>query len=210
MTEPSSEAPVEGSWWKKYPFVIAFVLGVIVLTALPFLQRRFLKAPPAIAPLATWRLSTVDDARPFGSAELVGHVFVVFFADSPCDTACLEAQRAFGRGLDHTDDLGDKVHFVTVARDSAAPALKGLASGRWHVVTGNDAELTPLVTSLHAAWALRGGFDAGSTLPEQIALQAFAVIDQEGQVRDFWRADSAGRGNAINATRLLARYGPNP
>lgn len=210
MTESSTPgAPAAGSWWKN-PFVIAFLLGVIVLTVLPFLQRRFLKAPPAIAPLTTWRLSTVDDARPFGSAELAGHVFVVFFATGPCDAACLEAQRAFGRGVDHTDDLGDKVHFVTVARDSAAPVLKGLATGRWHVVTGSDAELTPLVASLHAAWALRGGSDAGSTLPEQIALQAFAVIDQEGQVRDFWRADSAGRGNAINATRLLARYGPNP
>ena len=210
MTEPSSEAPVAGSWWKKYPFVIAFVLGVIVLTALPFLQRRFLKAPPAIAPLATWRLSTVDDARAFGSAELAGHVFIVFFATGPCEKACLEAQQAFGRGVDHTDDLGDKVHFVTVARDTAAPALKALAQGRWHVVTGSDDALTPLVSSLHSAWALRGGFDAGSTLPEQIALEAFALVDQEGQVRDFWRADSAGRGNAINAARLLARYGPNP
>jgi len=190
--------------------VIAFLLGAIVLTVLPFLQRRFLKAPPAIAPLTTWRLSTVDDARPFGSAELLGHVFIIFFAPSPCETDCLEAQRAFGRGVDHTDDLGDTVHFVTVARDTAAPALQGLANGRWHVVTGADEALSPLVASLHSAWALRGGSDAGSTLPEQIALQAFAVIDQEGQVRDFWRADSAGRGNAINAVRLLARYGPNP
>ncbi len=209
MTESSTDAGVAGSRWKN-PFVIAFLLGVVLLTALPFLQRRFLKAPPAIAPLTAWSLSTVDDARPFGSADLAGRVVIIFFATGPCETACLEAQRAFGRGLDHTDDLADKVHFVTVARETAAPALKGLANGRWHVVTGSDASITPLVASLHAAWALRGGSDAGSTLPEQIALQAFAVIDQQGQVRDFWRADSAGRGNAINAARLLARFGPNP
>jgi cytochrome oxidase Cu insertion factor (SCO1/SenC/PrrC family) len=209
VTESTTESPVTGSRWKN-PFVIAFLLGVVVLTVLPFLQRRFLKAPPAIAPLTTWSLSRVDDARPFGSADLVGHVFIIFFAASPCETGCLEAHRAFGRGIDHTDDLADMVHFVTVARETAAPALKGLATGRWHVVTGSDEALSPLVASLHAAWALRGGSDAGSTFQEQIALQAFAVIDQAGQVRDFWRADSSGRGNAINAARLLARYGTNP
>lgn len=208
-TESAAEPEARGPWWKS-PFVIAFLLGAVVLTVLPFMQRRFLKAPPAIAPLGAWQLSTVDDARPFGSAELSGKVFLTFFANGPCEAACVEAQRAFGRGLDHTDDLGDKVHFVTVARDSAAPALKGLATGRWHVVTGADEALAPLLSSFHASWALRGGSDAGTTVSEQMGLPAFALVDQEGQVRDFWRDDSAGRGNAINAARLLARFGPNP
>jgi cytochrome oxidase Cu insertion factor (SCO1/SenC/PrrC family) len=195
--------------WKN-PFVWGFVAGIVFLTALPLMQRRFLKAPPPIAPLGAWSLSTLDDARPFGSDQLSGKVFVTFFAAAPCEEGCVEAQRAFGRGLEHSDDLGDQVHFVTVARESVAPKLKGFARDRWHVLTGSDASLTPFVNSVHAAWFKFAGTDAGVSFDERVSLPAFMVVDQNGMVRGFWRDDSAGRGNAINAARLLAKYGPQP
>ena len=40
--------------WKN-PFVLAFVIGIAFLTVLPFLQRRFLKAPPPIVYLGAYR-----------------------------------------------------------------------------------------------------------------------------------------------------------
>lgn len=211
MTTDAQPEPVTpaGPKWLN-PYVIAFIIGVIFLTVLPRLQRRFLKAPPPIAPLGAWALSTVDDGQAFGSANLGGKVVLYSFVPAPCDAPCVEAQRAFGRGVDHTDDFGDAVHFVSVVRQDAAPALKALALGRWHLVTGPDDQLAPLLASFHGSWVKRGGPDAGTTVAEQVALPAFALVDQTGMVRDFWRADHAGRGNAINAARLLAERGPNP
>lgn len=209
-TEVQPEQPTSvGPKWLN-PYVVAFVVGVIFLTALPFLQKRFLKAPPPIAPLGEWSLSTVDDGRAFGSAELAGRVVLFSFVPSPCDDRCMEGQRAFGRGLDHTDDLDNAIQFVSIVKGETAPALRAMAIGRWQLVTGPDDKLAPVLGAFHGAWALRGGFDAGSTVPEQVALPAFALVDQRGMVRDFWRADQAGRGNAINAARLLAKHGPNP
>lgn len=202
-------APVDHSA-ARWPWVVGFLVGVVFLTALPFLQKKFLKAPPAIAPLGAWKLETVDERAAFSSSALDGRVALYFLAAGSCDASCVEAHEAFGRGLNHTDDLGEAVHFVSLARETAADSLKGRAHGRWHVVSGTDAQLAPVLASLHRAWAQRGGGDAGSTLDEQIALQAFVLVDQQGQVRDFWRADEAGRGNSINAARLLARFGPTP
>ncbi len=204
-TEPVSRAPP----WRN-PFVLAFVLGIVVLTALPFLQRKFLKAPPPIAPTGEWTLSTVDDGRAFGSKELAGSVYLVAFAADPCDAPCVDRQRAFGRGLDHTDDLGDTVRFVSVARATVAPSLKSLSSGRWTIVTGPDEQVGKVLAAFHGAWGAFAHTDAGSTLEEQLSLPAYGLVDQNGQVRGFWRDDVAGRGNAINGARLLAKFGPAP
>lgn len=207
----TTEAPAEPKrpFWKS-PFVWAFVLGAVVLTILPVMQRWFLKAPPPIAPLTQWTLSAVDDGATFGSEQLRGRVYLVAFAPGSCDAACVDRQRAFGRGLDHTDDLGTSVHLVSFAKQEATPSLKGLASGRWHLVTGSDEQLVPVLASFHAAWSVFANTDAGVTLEQRLSLPAFAVVDQDGQVRGFWRDDAAGRGNAINAARLLAKYGPAP
>ena len=36
------------------------------------------------------------------------------------------------------------------------------------------------------------------------------LIDQNGAVRGYWLDDGPGRGNSINAARLLAKEGPTP
>jgi cytochrome oxidase Cu insertion factor (SCO1/SenC/PrrC family) len=206
----SGTAQVSAPHWLKSPFVWAFVLGAVVLTILPVMQRRFLKAPPPIAPLVPWSLSTVDEGASFGSQQLRGSVYLVAFAPGPCDAACVDRQKAFGRGLEHTDDLGTSVHLVSFARQEATSSLKGLAKDRWHLVTGSDDQLLGVLASFHAAWSAFANTDAGVTLEQRLSLPAFAVVDQDGQVRGFWRDDVAGRGNAINAARLLAKYGPAP
>ncbi|MCA2977465.1 MAG: hypothetical protein INH41_18180 [Myxococcaceae bacterium] len=190
-------------------WVAAFAIGVVVLTVLPLLQKRFLKAPPPIAPFGEWRLATLDDRRPMGSAELAGQVMLISFAPSPCDAACVDRQLVFARGVDHTDDLADRVRHVTITR-ADNEGLKAKAIGRWHVLAGSDEQLAPVLDALHTAWRLRVGTDAGVSVQERLSLPAVVVVDQLGAVRDFWRDDAAGRGNAINAARLLATRGPQP
>ncbi len=206
--EPVGERPRFPSWVN--PFSVAFVIGAFLLTVLPFMQRRFLKAPPPVVSLGEWSLTSIDDGSTVGSALLQGRVFIVSFVPSPCEAECVEAQKKFSTGLGHTHDLKDAVHFVTIVQKTAAPALKGLSSGRWHVLTGSDADLTPVLFGFRRAWDLRNQTDAGTSLEEYVSLPALAVVDQNGFVRDFWRTDAAGRGNSINAARLLAEYGTAP
>ena len=85
-------------------------------------------------------------------------------------------------------------------------------SGRWSFVTGPEADLKELLvkrmfieigdkTPLPGADA--GLFDIAHT-------SRFVLIDQNGDVRGFWTTDELGRGNLINAARLLWKRGPNP
>jgi hypothetical protein len=208
--EPSSPPASPRPKWKD-PFVVAFILGIIILTALPFLQRRFLNAPPPIRDLPPWELSALDDGGPLGSAGLAGKVLLMELVPVPCEAECVERQAQFSTGVQHTDDLGDRIHLVTVIQPgateplAAAPALR--RSARWHLLTG-DASI--LLGALLAGWHDWAQTDAGSTVEDFFRLPAIILVDQQGALRGFWRDDAAGRGNAINAARLLAEHGPRP
>ena len=193
------------------PFSVAFVLGIIFLTALPLLQRRFLKAPPPIGPLGRWELVDAASSKPLGSELLAGKVLIVTFAAEPCDATCVEQTAGLARAQSHTDDLGDTIQLLSIAARGALPALKDQPGGpRFHVLTGTSEQLEQVTSGIRANWTRFAGTDGGANPQDALRLPAYAVVDQQGQVRGFWRTDSAGRGNAINAARLLARYGVNP
>ena len=52
--------------------------------------------------------------------------------------------------------------------------------------------------------------DAGTTLEEFAQVPALGLVDQNGALRGFWTTTEIGRGNLINAARLLAKKGPRP
>ncbi len=191
-------------------WTITFVVGAALLTAMPFMQRRFLSAPPPLGPLGTFELLDTATQAKLGTAQLRGKVLILTLAPSACEDACVERSKALARALTHTDDLGDRITLLTVAFPGAVERLPSKGEGRYHVLSGSREQLQPVLEGLKAAWAGFAGTDAGSTWDEFSALPAFAVVDQEGQVRGFWREDAAGRGNAINAARLLARHGVAP
>ena len=261
---PPGAAEAPRPLWKN-PFAIAFVVGIVTLTAMPLLQRRLLRAPPPLRPLPAWALARAD-GTPFGSQQLAGHVWIASFASEACGERCLARQRAFGTMLDHTEDLGDRIHLVSFllpggseataaagpdAADAGpgapaavpgepaavpeAPAAvpgepgqapgepgqapgRGLAhlaqvsaTGRWHFVTGPTAGLEALVYGqFREAFVAFSPADAGVVPLHFADLPAFALVDQEGALRGFWGDDDPGRGNCINAARLLARLGPRP
>jgi hypothetical protein len=159
--------------------------------------------------LDAWALSALPDGGALSSTSLRGKVVLVMLAPSPCEQACVERQAAFGLALKHTDDLGDAVHLLTVAAPGTEATLAPLAvpGSRWHL-GGGDAR--PLLRTLREGWARWAGTDAGQTEDEFSRLPAVALVDQDGAVRGFWHDDPAGRGNAINGARLLARRGPTP
>lgn len=204
-----SEAPVDPApeakvpLWKN-PFLLAFLGGALFLTILPFIQRPFLKAPPAVTTLAPWALASLGGG-PVSSEALAGKVVLATTEWGPCDAACVERQQAFGRGRPHVDDLGDRVVFVSLVGPEARPGLAAVitdASPAWRF-----AEATPeLLGTLEAGLRQFTG-RPGSTFAEA---HAIVLIDQGNAVRGYWLDDVAGRGNSINAARLLAKHGPTP
>lgn len=206
--------PRRGPLWKN-PFLVAFVVGILALTALPFLQRRFLRAPPPLRSLGAWELSTPAGQK-VGAEALRGKVWIVQALPAGCLPACAPRVEAQAGLVRHLDDLERKVVQVTVvvpgpAAEPFPAAFAARHSADWQWLTGDPAEVDALVgQGLLAALQGWGRADAGTDSRSFSSLPSFALVDQNGDVRGFWSHDELGRGNLINAARLLARYGPSP
>ncbi len=210
MTAESSPPPAPRPPLWKNPFAIAFVLGLVVLTALPLLQRPFLKAPPPIHTLAPWHLTTLDGGV-VGSEQLRGTVWLAELVPSPCDLACRDRAALFAGDVRHVDDLDGGARLVLLTHPGAVDAVATLPPHRdWLALTGTREALEPLTQQLRAGWWQFAHTDAGATVDDFFRLPAVVLVDQEGAVRGYWRDDVAGRGNSINAARLLTRRGPSP
>ncbi len=184
-------------------FLVAFVLGAVVLTVLPFLQRKFLNAPAPIVTLPAWALQT-STGQQVTSADLKGHVYLAGFVEAPCEAACRTRRDTFGRSVEHIEDLDGGVLLVSfVAGQDTGPS-----TSLWLQLGGGSALDT--LDAFRRGWWQWAQTDAGTTPQEFAALPGFAVVDQDGALRGFWQDDVAGRGNAINAARLLARHGAAP
>lgn len=199
--------------WKN-PFVIAFAVGVVVITLVRPLSELFRSAPPPIRQLSPWALTSLGGG-PASASALQGTVVLLSAELGPCDERCVERQTEFGAGARHVDDLGGKVIFLTLVGDEARAALEAqiAVASPLRRFAGTSAELQPLVAELQAALAQRQlERDQREGAPRvQFALaRPVVLIDQAGNVRDFWPMDGAGRGNSINAARLLATRGPQP
>ena len=200
--------------WKN-PYVVGFLVGIAMLTVLPVLQRRMLRAPPPLSHLSSWSLPTLEGG-PVGSESLLGFVWIAGLVPVPCDPSCVSQQQSLQDVLKATSDLARPVKLLTVVaveeeRRQVPSELQALSvPGKWSVAYGTYEELAPLQSELRQAlWAFRGE-QARGVPPAVEALPGFVLVDQNGDVRGFWGADELSRGNLINAARMLNRYGPNP
>lgn len=181
-------------------FVAGFVIGAVVLTVLPFMQKKFLKAPAPIRELPQWSLTTAS-GEAVGSAQLKGRVWLASFVAAPCEGDCVTRQQAFGRSLEHIEDLDGGLVLVSFDAAAALPA-----SGALWLHLGGPGE-SDVVDAFREGWRTWAGTDAGTSAAEFSNLPGFAVVDQNGALRGFWKDGPEGRGNAINAARLLYQHG---
>jgi len=211
--------------WKN-PFVIAFVVGAVALTILPILQSFVMRAPPPLSSLGRWQLVDQTGA-PISNETLKGQVWVASFFFSRCPSVCPQQQTDFQKILGHVDDLHDDdkkpirlVSFSVDAEYDTPEVLTAYAKkmkadpATWTFVTGPEADLKALLVDRMMA-------DVGerTVMPQKGAngeelfdishLNKFVLIDQNGDVRGFWDTDDLGRGNLINAARLLWKRGPD-
>lgn len=219
--------------WKN-PFAISFVVGAIVLTILPFLQQATLRAPEPIGSLGSWQL--VDEqGQPFGSADLKGKVWIASFFFSRCPSVCPPQQQALLSVLAHVDDLRERegvspIEIVSFTVDPehdtsavlAAYEQKMLAAAAttthgtvrasdWRLLTGSHEALRELlIKRFYVEMGEKKAIEGSADLFDISHVARFALVDQNGDLRGYWSTDEQGRGNLINAARLLAKKGPRP
>lgn len=222
MSSPEAPGAQPGSGDKrplwKNPFLIAFLLGALALTVLPFLQRTQLRAPEPISHLGDWSL--VDEwGKPLGNKELAGKVWVASFFFSRCPSICPPQQKAFIKVLDHVEDLEQPIELVSfsVDPDFDKPEILNAyerklgANDKWHLVTGSKEQLKDiLVKRFMVDMGDPRALDGSADLFDISHSAKLVLVDQNGAVRGYWSSDDLGRGNLINAARLLAKRGPNP
>lgn len=83
-TESSRRVP-----FYKSPFVWAFIVGAVSLTAMRPIALAMRKAPPPLLTVGEWSL-TDHNGKPFGSKELAGKVWMADFFFTSCPGPCLE------------------------------------------------------------------------------------------------------------------------
>jgi hypothetical protein len=201
-----AETPKTPVW--KNPYVLGFLIGAFFLTILPIMQRQFLKAPPPLLQLDAWEVPSLGGG-PVSSSALAGKVVLATTETGPCDAECAERQQRFGTAVRHVDDLKDKVVLLSLVGEPAKAGLGSLiqsATPAWRFGGGSAAELQPLLGQLQT------GLDKFLAPPSADFARAHVIvlIDQNDAVRGYWMDDGAGRGNSINAARLLAKLGPRP
>ena len=216
-TRPEPKAP----FWKN-PFVIAFVAGAITLTILPVMAGMTLRAPPPVASLGEWKL--VDqDGHEVGSDSLRGQVWIASVFFSRCPSVCPKQQKDFASILPHLDDLRapDKkpVRLVSFSVDPefdtpevlrAWATKHGADLARWSLVTGAESDVKKLLVDRMFLEVGQKTPVPGTDLFDIAHASRFVLVDGNGDVRGYWPTDDLGRGNLINAARLIWKKGPKP
>lgn len=208
MSQPSADpSPPRRPFWKN-PFFLGFLVGISLLTLLPFLQRKSLRAPEPLATLAPWELRTGAGGT-VGSTALSGKVWIASFCVSPC-----RQQLPLSEVAPHVEKHADAIRLVTVvlpAQDGGT--AQGPVDSRypaWSVVTGPPDQLASLARGFLEGLSRQTGLPPPTDAWALAQTPRFALVDQNGAVRGFWPEDELGKGNVINAAVMLARYGPNP
>jgi hypothetical protein len=89
-------------------------------------------------------------------------------------------------------------------------AAKPLGGTEWKLLTGPHDAVENVVVKRFML-AMGNATDGGPGSIWDIAhANKFALVDQNGDLRGYWSIDEQGRGNLINAARLLAKKGPRP
>lgn len=144
------------------------------------------RADPFVFDAPTFKL-TDQDSQPFDSDSLRGKVWTASFFFSQCKGVCPDMLGRIEDLASTTDD--PNVHFVyfTVdpARDTPARlhtyAEEAKAdSKRWHMLTGDDAEMKRIAAACHLPYSVPGEH-SGKIL----------LVDQKGKVQGYYETKDA-------------------
>jgi len=174
-------------------------LGAVPLAALTtwIAMRAPSAAPPVYSTVPEFRL-TAHTERPFGSAELRGHVWIANFIFTRCPTVCPALTARMAEVQARTEALPD-LRLVSFSVDPAfdtPPVLAALArqvgaGPRWSFLTGSLDAIRAAVEAGLKISAGRGPGEEGPVIDPAQVLHGthFVLVDGEGRIRGYHDVD---------------------
>jgi cytochrome oxidase Cu insertion factor (SCO1/SenC/PrrC family) len=192
--------------------------GLGLLFGLPLarsVSRRLGAAPAVLGTLPTFAL-TDQAARPFGTRELAGKVWVADFVFTACQEACPLLSQRMQELARRTKHLGPDFHLVSISvdpdRDTPArlaeyAARYGASPVRWSFLTGPAAAIEDAVTGgfrvgmgKEAVPPASGGADAaGPTFFQIFHGEHLVLVDRELRIRGYFPATNEGLDRLVEA-----------
>ena len=185
----------------RNPYVWGFLIGIVMLTAIrPFL-RRIPEPPPVLSQLPEYSLVGMD-AKPYGSTELRGQVYIANVFSTDCRSICPPVMNGMARlqdGFAQRKIQGIRLVSISVDPEHDTPeVLTEYAKGvgvdplRWTLLTGDPAEVRRLVVD---------GFKA----PDAVHTGRLVLVDGSGRVRGFYGSDEVGLDEVYNRAQHVLR-----
>lgn len=202
------------------PRLLLALLGVLVVAVGAMVIPAFISRPadPVLDDLGTVPAFTLidDRAAPFTEAGLRGHVSIVDFVFTRCDTICPLSTMKMEKIQDKTFDVGGKVKLVSFSVDPAYDTPERLAEyakryhadgERWRFITGDVGTVTKLVEGAFMNSMQREG-NTPSGAPNIAHGGYFLLLDSRLHIRGAYDSSDVQRlDEMIRDARYLARIG---
>lgn len=193
-----------------------FVAAVVPAVVMPTLMCR--RADPELLDLGAVGAFALTDERgqPFSDAALAGHVTIVSFLFTRCDTICPITTMKMARLQDKTFDAGARIKLASFSVDPAYDTPDRLAAyaqryqadpARWRFVTGPVEPMRRLVEGpFMNSMASEGVTPSGA--PAISHSGYFLLVDGHAHVRGAYDSNDVKRlDELIRDARYLARTG---
>lgn len=196
--------------------LVVFVAAVVPAVVMPTLMCR--RADPELLDLGAVGAFALTDERgqPFSDAALAGHVTIVSFLFTRCDTICPITTMKMARLQDKTFDAGARIKLASFSVDPAYDTPDRLAAyaqryqadpARWRFVTGPVEPMRRLVEGpFMNSMASEGVTPSGA--PAISHSGYFLLVDGHAHVRGAYDSNDVKRlDELIRDARYLARTG---
>ncbi len=210
---------------RRNPFVWAFLLGIVTLTALRPLLRHVPEPPPVVGEVPPFTL-TDQEGRRFGRDELLDRVTIANLFCTQCGSASPEVMKGMRRIEEAYKERGiDRIGLLSVSMDPGADTPErlreyarviGAEAGRWTFLTGEVGAAHDLALDLFRSASV---IDAEAGAREVHSTESAAgtntrplvLIDQRGRIRGWYAADEMGLDEVYNrAQHVLAQSAREP
>lgn len=201
----------------RSPWTWAFLVGILVLTALGPLVTRVPPPPPVLGNVGAFSLIDAD-GRAFGAAELKGKATVVSFFFTRCPSICpvlMHAVKGVQDQIGASGERGVRLLSVTVDPEYDTPERLrdygkelGVDPARWVLLTGDPAEIRRLAT---VGFHVSIGDPApagGAGLLDIAHTGKLVLVDPQGAIRGYYDTDSLGLEEVWSRARQVSREPP--
>lgn len=191
-------------------FLVAVIPAIVVPTLLCRPERKPLPMLADVTPF-----SLVDErGQPFTDEAFRGHVTIVNFVFTRCDTICPVTSMKMSRIQEKTFDVGSKVKLVSFSVDPKYDTPERLAAyaqryqadpERWRFVTGDYAKVYEAVEKTFMISMMRLP-DKPNGVPDIAHQGLFLLVDQHLHIRGTYDSDNIHQlDDLMRDARYLAR-----